>query len=213
VQPRVVIFDFNGTLIDDLHIAYGSVQKIFSVYHLSCPTIDQFREEISADFMEFYYGHGFPRTTTVEELNTIRKSFYETSGHNAKIRMDVPATLRWLFSAGLHTAIVSAERSATLYKYLVQGGLQKWFDCILPEAWGKGTKQKYLLSVAEIFEVEPSDMIYVDDTVDGLTAARNAGVIPVAFTNPTGYNSASRLLKVANLSIKEISEVGEIVKI
>jgi len=206
--PKIVIFDFNGTLLDDLHIAYGSVQEIFRVYDIPCPAVKQYREEISADFMEFYYQHGFPRTITAEELNEIRRKFYRANGDNARIRVDVYSTINQLLVLGFYTAIVSAEVTTTLHKYLLREGLNRKFDFVRPEAWGsKEAKSKALLQVADVFNCSPEDMIYVDDSVDGLMAAKNTSVVPMAFTNPTGYNSSHRLMEVADISVNEISDL------
>src|SRR3989338_9650719 len=153
--PRVVVFDFNGTLFDDLHVAYGSVQEIFRTYGLSCPTLEQYREEISADYMKFYYNHGLSTKTTSAELNIIRNKFYKTSGESAQIRPDVKNTLYFLSALKVRVAIVSAESSTNLYRQLMRSGnLQRSFDFIKAEAWGDKGKEKALLQLVEIFGKE-----------------------------------------------------------
>src|SRR3989338_3909894 len=88
--PKVVVFDFSGTLLDDLYVAaYGNVKEIFGTYGLPCPTLEQFREEITAGFSEFYYHHGFSRSTTPDELNAIRTKFYKEHRDSLKMRPDV----------------------------------------------------------------------------------------------------------------------------
>jgi len=218
--PKVVVFDFNGTLLDDLHVAYGSVQELFKTYSIPCPTLEQFREEISSDFMEFYFRHGFLRPTTKNELEmlvtglqTIRRSFYRVNEDHARIRVDAPRTISRLLVKGFYVAIVSAEKGATLYRYLVKSGLQRQFDCIMSGAWGYGAKKNALLEIGEIFRTHPADLIYIDDTVDGLSSARDAGVVPVAFTNSTGYHPSHRLMEITNLNINEISELEELLKV
>lgn len=213
-QPKVVIFDFNGTLFDDFHVAFGSVQEIFKTYEIPCPTIEQYREEITANYMEFYYKHGFPRTTTGDELNVIRNRFYKNNGGSAKIRSDVSKIINHLSFLRIRTAIVSAETSTNLYRQLIRHrNLQKDFDFIRGEAWGDGGKEKAFLQVAEIFGEHPLGMIYVDDSVDGLTSAKNVGVIPVAFTNPTGYNSECRLTQVTEFSVKEVWDLKDLIRV
>ncbi len=212
--PRVAVFDFNGTLFDDLHVAYGSVQEIFRTYSISYPTLEQYREEIKADYMEFYYNHGFSRTTTGDELNVIRNRFYKINGGKAKIRPDVGKTLNDLSALNIRMAIVSAELSTNLYRQLIHwGNLQRSFDFIKAEAWGDKGKEKALLQVVEVFGEDPGDIIYVDDSVDGLTSAKKVGVIPVAFANPTGYNSDRRLAQVTEFSVQEIGELLDLIKI
>lgn len=55
-------------------------------------------------------------------------------------------------------------------------------------------------------------MVYLDDSVDGLNSAKNVGVVPVAFTNLTGYHSERRLVQVAEFCIQEISELNNLIE-
>lgn len=213
-QPKIVIFDFNGTLFDDIHIAYGSVGEIFRTYNIPCPTLEQYREEITANYMEFYFSHGFPRTTTGNELNVIRNRFYKINDGMAKIRPDAGKMIDHLSFLNIPVAIVSAESSTNLFRQLIQHrNLQRRFDFIRGDAWGEKGKENAFLQVAEIFGEHPCGMIYVDDSVDGLTAAKNVGIIPVAFTNPTGYNSEHRLMQVAEFSVKEMWDLRNLIKV
>lgn len=129
--PRVVVFDFNGTLFDDLHVAYGSVQEIFRTYGVPCPTLEQYREEITSNYMEFYYDYGIPRATVDHELNAIRNRYYHKNGRSAQIRPDVERTMKTLFLDRIRLAIVSAESSVNLHRQLIRcGNIQRDFDVI-----------------------------------------------------------------------------------
>ena len=214
LQPRVVVFDFTGTLFDDLSVAYGSVQEIFKTFGLSCPSLEEYREGNTANYMKFYYDHGFSITTTVDELNVIRNRFYKTNDGVAKIRPDASKMIDHLAFLRIPVAIVSSESSINLYRQLIQHrNLQRSFDFIRGEAWGEKGKEKAFMQVAEVFGEDSGNMIYVDDTVDGLTSAKNVGVVPVAFTNPTGYNSEFRLMQVTEFSIKEMWDLKDLIRV
>jgi len=210
MSTKTIIFDLNGTLIDDLHISYGSVKEIFRVYGKPCPTFEQYREEVSADFMKFYYRYKLPITATKDDLNAIRGKFYKSHEIGARLRPGAHRTLEWL-NKFFYVAIVSAEITTNLYRILIENGIQKNFDFIKPEAGAN--KSKALLQASEIFGCAPQDMMYVDDTVDGLESAKTVGVVPVAFANPTGYNSERRLLEVTDLDISEIGEMKELLEL
>lgn len=211
---KAVVFDFNGTLFDDLRVAYGSVQEIFRTYGVPCPTIDQYRQEISADYMKFYYDYGIPVTKIDDDVNAIRNRYYQNNGGSAQVRQDVKKTLVGLSSLDIRLAIVSAESSVNLYRQLIRAGdIQRFFDFIKPDAWGAKGKEQALLQAAEIFGINPHEMIYVDDSVDGLNSAKNLGVIPVAFANPTGYHSEQRLKIVSELRIQEIGEIINMIEV
>ena len=66
--------------------------------------------------------------------------------------------------------------------------------------------------MCKTLDVDPSNAIYIDDTVDGTSAAKSAGLISVGFGNKTGYNSEDRLSSAASFIIHELSELLELVE-
>lgn len=212
---KLVIFDNNGTLEDDLlNLAYGSVVKIFNIHDLLPPTLEQYRQEITAKFMDFYYSHGFspnvghPKYATAESLNAIRKKYYEENVHQARFRPDAVRTLVYLKSINLKTAIVSSEIKSVLTPKLYNNGLLGLLDCLRAGVYGD--KAPVLLEVCKELNVISEEALYVDDTVDGTSAAKSAGLIPVGFGN--GYNAPERLRTITSKIIYELSELPSLIK-
>ena len=110
---EAVIFDWNGTLYDDLErLAYGSVVKISETYNISPPTLDEYRQEITASFMKFYYKHGFVMNFSgqgsdgdAKALNVIRKKYYTDNGDKGNIRSDATRTVVNLRSMGIKVGV------------------------------------------------------------------------------------------------------------
>jgi len=191
---RLVVFDNNGTAYDDLHIAYGSVYAIFLVLGIPCPTLEEYRSEITADFMQFYWDHGVPRTVTGDQLNVIRKLYYQARIGKAKYRYDFCTTLEALRNAGFILGMCSAEIHSVLIDALVAESLHSYFepDMIVGSAWP--TKVPTLIALADKAGVAPEECAYVDDTTDGILAAKEAGYFAVGFVHETGYNPEHRIL-------------------
>lgn len=122
---EAVIFDWNGTLYDDLEgLAYRSVIKIFETYNLSPPTIDEYRQEITASFMKFYYKHGFVPNFSGQgadgdskALNVIRKKYYTDNGDKGNIRQDATRTMLNLRAVGIKVGIERAEKEGRPIEY------------------------------------------------------------------------------------------------
>lgn len=216
---EAVIFDWNGTLYDDLRrLAYGSVVKIFNTYNISPPTLDEYRQEITAGFMKFYYKHGFiPNFSRQGEdgdakaLNAIRKKYYADNGDRGNIRSDATRTVLNLRAMGIKAGIVSAEIESSLFEKLNSSDLHRLFDSqfIKTQVWGD--KGPALLEVCKKLSVNPNNAIYVDDTVDGTGSATKVGLISVGFGNQTGYNSEDRLRSVTPFIINELAELLELI--
>ncbi|MEK7637825.1 MAG: HAD family hydrolase [Patescibacteria group bacterium] len=190
---RVFVFDNNGTGLDDLHVAFGSVEAIFAVLGLRSPNKDQYRNEIGADFMDFYWRHGVPRDITGEQLNVIRKLYYRMRQNTAHYRPDFEPLLRYCESVGAEVGMCSAEIPEVLQGFLERAKLTQYFDANLICGGAWPSKTPVLASMAQRLGLHPSECVYVDDTDDGIKAAQKAGFFAIGFTNATGYNSARRI--------------------
>lgn len=208
---RLVIFDNNGTIYDDLDVAYGSATEIFKTYSIPSPTKDQYRSGMTANFMKFYHDHGFPNCSSGDEenklasdLNRIRASYYKEHGDRAVFRPDVAKTIFELKTMGIQTAIVSAETDLLLSRELHRFGYDGVFKPVISDV---RNKQVCLTDLCRELGVNANSAIYVDDTVDGTSAAKRAGLIPVGVIADNAYNSPDRLKEVTLLLVRNLYEV------
>lgn len=184
----MVICDWNGTLLDDLGLVYASVLEIFSTYGISPPSLADYQAEITSDFMRFYHGHGIPSGATAQDLNAIRKQFFEKRWDDVRLHRNADEFLVLLEQLHLITGIVSAEVDTVLKKRLEQFNIFRYFDRVIGNAWDK---ERALKEMLETFHFLPEEVAYVDDTFDGLMAARNVGILPIGVTH--GYNTPGRI--------------------
>jgi beta-phosphoglucomutase-like phosphatase (HAD superfamily) len=184
---RLMIFDFNGTVFDDLlKLAYGSVRMIFEMLGLPNPTLEEYKAEVGTDYMRFYHNHGVPEWITADQLNVIRGLYYASRRDAAQLRPEFEPTVRELASRGVMLAICSAELEDIIYRYLDAANLTNLFPdwgvrCLVKD------KSQILRELCDLSGVFPGEAGYVDDSFSGLTAARMAGLVPIGFDNPTGY--------------------------
>jgi phosphoglycolate phosphatase len=199
---RLVCFDWNGTLLDDWAPSYGAVGAIFSTFGLKVPTEDEYRREISGNYMQFYLNHGIPRPATEEgmvalkaDLNRIRADFLDKHWESAKIAPGARQLLRRLSNQKVLTAIVSAGEPVMLQKQLVRFQVRSYFgkDMVIGGAYGKDGKFNALSGLASRFELAPESCVYVDDTYDGLLSAKQVGMKTIAILN--GYNTPEAIAK------------------
>ena len=60
-KANTAVLDWNGTLLNDLPLVYRSVCQIFATYGLPAPTLEQYRTEMSQEWMKFYLNYGIPK--------------------------------------------------------------------------------------------------------------------------------------------------------
>ena len=204
----MALFDWNGTLIDDVRIVYKSVEEIFKTYGLKPPSVETYRNEIVANFMQFYSKYGIPEYATKEDLNKIRKRVLMEYWDSAKLHDNAVATIKELKRQGLKIRIVSGEVPEILEKRLKTFGIKYLFDVVKGGAWGH--KEKALSETLKEFNLNPEQAFYVDDTFDGIGAAKNTGLATFGWTK--GYHSL-KLIKNAkpDFIISSMNELRNII--
>jgi len=78
-----MLFDWNGTILDDMPIWRMAMEKAFTTYGKEPPTTEQYFSEMKKDYMESYRSRGI--TTSREEINAIYIPEYNRLIHTAKI--------------------------------------------------------------------------------------------------------------------------------
>ena len=68
---KLIMLDKIGTLLDALGPFYRSAVAVFDHYGIEAPTMDDYRENITPDFMQFYWDRGIPLYATTRDINRI----------------------------------------------------------------------------------------------------------------------------------------------
>lgn len=184
-----MLSDWNGTLFNDLPVVYGSIKEIFKTYDLKAPSLATYQAEISSDYMNsFYWKYGIPKTVTADILNRIRQRYFEERWERSKLFPHVRETVSHLKKRGVPTHIITAEDMEIMFRRADELQLAKVFDYIVPDARDKGEAMKVL---AHQCRVDLTTSVYVDDSADGLRAAKRLGVTTIGAVY--GYQPAWRI--------------------
>jgi phosphoglycolate phosphatase len=191
VLIKAVIFDYNGTLIDDRHLGYLCCKKTFKLFGLKCPSEDVYGREITQDFPSFYPKYGLTlEMASLEKLNEIRVQYYLKNWRKILLRPTSRSTVEYCRKNKIQTGIVSGERDILLRPKLEEWGMTGMFKYIKAESW---PKTAYLLEAMKVLGTSPEQSVYVDDTIEGIEEAKSLGMKTVAMGS--GFCPASQLDK------------------
>ncbi|MBI5420716.1 MAG: HAD family hydrolase [Parcubacteria group bacterium] len=190
MKPRLLVCDWNGTLLNDLWLAYVSTKAIFEAYGVPAPTLLQYQNEIESDFSKFYIQHGITQFD-FDFNNRMRRKIFEENWDKVELHDPVMAKhiLVRVKQLGLRLAIVSAEIPDVLARRMAQFGLEDVFDCVVGGAWPKNAA---LRDVLVHFDVKPEETFYIDDTLEGISIAKKLGIRTIGFTE--GYNTRQQIV-------------------
>ena len=190
---RHIIWDWNGTLLDDLDLSIGVMNSL--LVRRALPTLDRARLHALFDFpvRRYYERLGFdPAKDSFEQLSVEFISAYDAGRFTAKLQDRAVAILQSVRAAGLGQSILSAYRHETLHEIVAHFGLTAHFDHISGldniHAHSKVALGREL--VARI-DAKPTEILLVGDTLHDLEVARDLGVTCVLVS--AGHHSAERL--------------------
>jgi phosphoglycolate phosphatase-like HAD superfamily hydrolase len=189
---KLFILDWNGTLRDDLHYIYEcGVERIFRHFGLPCPSLETYRNEVTADFMLFYWAHGIPRDVTSEQLDAIMIEGFKERGRPADMFPGAGELIQGIRDHDHFVAVVSAYNPDKLIDDVVKRGLADKLHYVVG---GVRDKPPVFRKLMKMYGIAPEDTICVGDQVEDAEAALAVG--SRALVVPHGFHPKHRFLSV-----------------
>ncbi|MDD5192054.1 MAG: HAD family hydrolase [Candidatus Nanoarchaeia archaeon] len=198
-----IIFDWSGTLSNDLTPVYTATMNVFKKLGLRILSLEEYKREFTLPYMEFY--KKFRNNINKEEVD---KLFFKeiNSVNEPKPFPKVKAILKFLETKEVKMSLLSSHPQKKLEKEIKDYGFQKFFVEI------NGSVHNKVETILEIMErngFESNETAYVWDMTHDIEAGKKAGVITVAVS--WGYQPKEKLLKeIPDFLIKDIEELKEI---
>lgn len=182
-----VLFDFNGTLFQDLELHEEIFRKLAKKYFDHEITDEEFTVKIhghsNTEIFDWLSG-GEMTGEELLDLSERKEALYR------EICLDIPGFMElsedvvrlpddWK-AAGVKCNIASAAPKSNMDFYIRHLGLDRWFDvekivCLDGGLRGKPYPDLFL-TAAERLGVNPEDCIVFEDAMSGVEAAKRAGV-------------------------------------
>lgn len=175
--PEALIFDFDGTLVDNS--AAWEAAWLALCHEAGCRAPDAaLRHTLRADGDAALLAQHLPGLAPAAALARRDRLYCERFAAMVRPRPGAAALLRAARTRGLRCAIASASRHETLWAVLGPGGLAAHFDCVLTRedvAAPKPDPEVYLGTLARL-GLAAGQALAFEDSPPGLAAARAAGL-------------------------------------
>lgn len=211
---QALIFDFDGTILDTETPEYQVWQEIFSGHGFEIPLayysgfIGRAASKASPfDLLEEQLGRPIER-------DTLRTRFRERIKEILATQAVLPGVLDYLTAArrlGLRIGLASSSGSTYVTDHLKRLGLRHFFDCVRTRDDVREAKPAPELyhTVLAAFGLRPDQAVALEDSPNGVLAARRAGIFCVAIPNSvTGQlaldHASLRLNSLADLPLETL---------
>lgn len=188
-----IIWDWNGTLLNDTAAALNAVNQMLLRRHLPPLTKSKYRDIFGFPVRDFYKKAGF--TWTPEEWNAMAEEFHTAFRKDSNIQLHPHA--REVLCAlqtqnGIRQSILSACEITLLKQMVADQGIAHFFDQICGVSDLNGASKLHLgkTFIAQM-SLHPRQILLIGDTLHDAEVARALGTDCVLIS--AGHQAESRL--------------------
>lgn len=206
-NKKAIIWDWNGTLLNDVEICIDCMNKLLGARNLSLLDQDAYKDVFTFPVKAYYQKLGFNFTT--EEFEKPATEFidlYYQNLHRADLFKPVNEILSQLKSKGYHQSILSAMEHERLVESLKDKKVFHLFDQVAGiEDHYAHSKLDNGYNLLNKLSFKMEEILIVGDTLHDLEVARKLGVEILLVAN--GHQSKERLLAETPNVINDFSEI------
>ena len=204
MKYKHIIWDWNGTLLDDVWLSVQSINTVLSRYKLPQITTSHYLDIFTFPVIEYYKLLGFNfGTDPFEKVGTEFINEYTYNQYDPKLHKDSIKVLKEINDLKVSQSLVSAATQKMLDKLIHYHKLANYFETVIGQdnhyAYGKeDTVSKWL----DARSLDPSHVLFIGDTIHDHEVAINSGMQSLLISH--GHTSQERLLKIGTIVLPNL---------
>lgn len=206
-QRTTIIWDWNGTLLDDAEICREAINQMLKARNLPELNLEKYRDVFTFPVIDYYKAVGF--NFDIEEWEPIAMEFinqYLAALPVCGLTPFATETLETFKKKGYRQAIISAMEHDALIKSVNELGIQPYFDFIggIGDHYGGGkidNARNYCMKAG----LNPAKITLIGDTIHDSEVASELQCKCILVA--TGHQSFQKLSNTGLQVIKNLSEI------
>ena len=193
MKYKNIVWDWNGTLLDDVRISVDTINRMLEQKNLKRLTVDNYKSIFGFPVKAYYelIGFDFSRDDW-EEVSINFVNTYNALAKDVELTPGIMPVLEGLKERGVRQYILSALQEDLLINMLERFHIRGYFDGVCGSnnvyADGKVARGEEMLRT---FPIDPSETLMVGDTLHDAEVAEALGFDVCLYSG--GHNSAERL--------------------
>lgn len=207
MTPRAVIWDWNGTLLDDLKLCVQTINQLLARRNL--PLVDTFfyREVFSFPVKDYYRRIGFDFEQEEFEVPALEfTDLYNAGINHCRLHSSAKKTIRHFHDLQIRQFVLSAMQHDLLEKTLTSKGIRHFFEKVagLDDHFAVSKLKQGRRLLKEIDE-DPREIFLIGDTIHDYEVATELGVGCILIAD--GHQSKERLQKTGVQVLDALEEL------
>jgi len=210
IKYKHIIWDWNGTLIDDVWLVVEIMNKMLTKCNLSKMDSKKYREIFDFPVMKYYLKLGYDFSSdSFEKLTVEFISEYYRRFNECKLFDKAEEVLKKIRDKGISQSILSASKEDVLIEKIKHYGIEKFFCRIigLNNHYAEGKSKRGKNWIAEL-SLRPQEVLLIGDTTHDYEVSKHIGSDCLLVAN--GHHSYEKLV---GLGIGVIRTLREIIQI
>lgn len=184
-----LIFDWSGTLVDDLNLTLDASNYVFAQYGKDQLDREAFREEFQLPYPD-YYARVLPDADLEELEDHFRKAF-NISTATVEVLPHAREFMDFCRDRGIRCFALTSVDAREFDIQCKELGMFDYFEAVHA---GIRHKNEHIHTLLEQHGLRPDETAFIGDMQHDMQTARHGGITSIAVL--TGYNSASQLAAV-----------------
>jgi len=207
VKYDTIVWDFNGTLLNDAEFALGIINGLLQKRDLPTLSINRYKEIFTFPVIRFYQTAGFP--VTKENFPIIAEEFiseFDKGLYKCPLQTDALETLSLFRKRNKKQLVLSAMEQNSLDYVIKQVDIRPFFDeiCGVKDTLGYG-KTEMGKTLFTNQKLDPKNAVLIGDTLHDSEVADQIGCDCILVA--TGHQSQQVLKKSQKKVFSSLKEV------
>jgi len=195
---RNLIFDWSGTLVDDLGPVIEATIHVLGIYGKEPLDREGFRKSFRLPYREFY--EEVLPGVSLDELEVYFRSAFYASKVPVTVLPHAREKLEWCRRKKIRAFVLTSMDEKAFHKQLDEFGLGEFFEATYS---GVLDKRELILEIIERHGLDPAESAFVGDMTHDIDTAHHANLTSVAvltgYTHPGPLSLAKPDITVADL--------------
>ena len=211
---KAVIFDMDGVVIDSEPFWQEAQKEVFKKVDVEI-TDAMCRQTMGLriDEVVAHWHRRFPwKGSSLKEIeDQVIQGVIDRVGDRGELLAGVHTAIRFFRNKGLRIALASSSAFRLIHAVLGQFGIHDEFEVIHSaenETHGKPHPAIYL-STAKLLDVEPTACLAIEDSFNGLIAAKAARMRTICIPEKSAWDQTK--FDIAEVKLKSLAELSDVI--